>query len=85
MANFINIKDIILNDYRNINTEQIVSIRENGYVFELRMSNGDCYTISADKYKELIQRIINDKEASGYANIQLSSKRTTKRTNRDIQ
>lgn len=78
MANFINIKDIILNDHRIINVEQIVSVYENGVICELRMSNGDRYTINDKENKKLIQGVLN-------ADIQLSSKRTTERTDRSLQ
>jgi uncharacterized protein YlzI (FlbEa/FlbD family) len=70
---------------RHINIEQIASITEDENEYELRMANGDAYWVKDKKEKELVERIINDKEAIGYADVQLPSKRTTERTDRNIQ
>jgi hypothetical protein len=77
MANFIKVRDIILGAYREINTDQIVCIVEGVCTYELRMSNGDCYTIDIKTNKKLIQGVLN-------ANIQLPSERVTKRTDRSL-
>jgi hypothetical protein len=77
MANFIKIKDVVLGGYRDINVDQIVCITEGLNTYELRMANADCYRIDI-KDKKLIQGVLN-------ADIQLSSKRTTERTDRNIQ
>lgn len=63
---------------RHINTEQIVSIGEDENVYVLRMSNADAYRLEKKKYKKIIEELLN-------ADIQLSSERTTKRTNRSLQ
>lgn len=65
---------------RLVNTNHIVCIYEDedGF-YNIRMSNADFYLLEIDKKsKKLIEGIIN-------ADIQLSSERVAKRTNRDIQ
>jgi hypothetical protein len=78
MANFIKVKDLILNDFRNVNLDQIVSITENNSSYEIRMANADCYKIDLKENKKLIQGVLNE-------NIQLPSERVAKGTNRSIQ
>ena len=63
---------------RHINTEQIVSISEDDKYYHIRMSNADAYRVEKKANKKLIEEVLN-------ADIQLSSKRTTERTNRSIQ
>lgn len=67
----------IKTDERYINTEQIVSISEDSLVYILRMSNADVYRLEKKANKKLIEGVLN-------ADIQLSSERTTKRTNRAV-
>ena len=64
---------------RQINVEQIVSIEEQFSYYYIRMSNADCYRIekTASNVKK-VEELLN-------ADIQLSSKRTTTRTNRSVQ
>lgn len=63
---------------RYINPEQIVSITSDGKFYFVRMSNADNYRVEYNKpNKKLIDGVLN-------ANIQLSSERTTKRTDRNI-
>ena len=71
-------KFIKIND-RNINAEQIVSISEFNGFYNIRMANADEYRIQAtDDNKKMVEELIN-------ADIQLPIKRTTTRTNRNIQ
>lgn len=63
---------------RHINTEQIVSISEDDKYYHIRMSNADDYRVDNKANKKLIDGVLN-------ADIQLSSERTTKRTDRNIQ
>ena len=76
---FIKIKDVVLNDFRNINIEQIVSISENECLYTIRMSNADAYKIEKKSHKKLIDEVL------GNAELQLPSERITKRTDRSLQ
>lgn len=67
----------IKTEERSINTEQIVSLSEDDKCCVLRMSNCDVYRLDKKKYKKTIEGLLN-------ADIQLSSKRATKGTDRDI-
>jgi hypothetical protein len=71
-------KIIKLNE-RHINTEQIVSISEDDKYYHIRMSNADEYRLDKKANKKLIDEVL------GNADIQLSSKRTTERTDRSLQ
>ena len=63
---------------RYINTEQIASLTIDGEYYNIRMSNADFYLVKIDKNsKKLMEGILN-------AELQLSSERATKRTNRNI-
>ena len=70
-------KFIKLND-KHINVEHIASIGEDEKYYYIRLSNADAHRIEKKPNKKLIEGLLN-------ADIQLPSKRTTERTDRNIQ